>query len=59
MKNTSKKVITTQILILAALFAAIRTEEFFLSNNVVFELVGVVLGVLIATSGIYWMKRKT
>ncbi len=59
MKNKPKKVITIQILILAALFAAIRTETFFPSNEIVYELVGVVLGTLIATSGIYWMKKKT
>lgn len=59
MKNKPKKVITIQILMLAALFAAIRIDEFFLANEVVYELVGVVLGTLIATSGIYWMKKKT
>jgi len=57
--NKIKKIIQIQIIVLAALFAVIRTEGFSLYNGVIYELIGVVLGILIATSGIYWMKKKT
>lgn len=57
MKN-AEKLMLIQFTLLVGLIVSLRTG-FSLPQNIAYELVGAVLGTLIATSGIYGMKKKT
>lgn len=59
MKLTDKKIIAVQFLILIVIMTSLVFEKPPLSSDYTYELFGVIIGSLIATLGIRWMKKKT